>query len=122
VNSTVARFGELEFNAVSGELRRGGAQLRLEPQPARVLALLLERAGEVVTRAELQQRVWGGDTFVDFEHGLNYCIAQIRPPWASLPPSRNSLRRCPGVGIASSPPCSATLIRARPSGRHSRMT
>jgi DNA-binding winged helix-turn-helix (wHTH) protein/TolB-like protein len=78
MNSSAIRFGEFEFDRVSGELRRGGAQVRLEPQPARVLAVLLEHAGNVVTRAELQQRVWGGDTFVDFEHGLNYCIAQIR--------------------------------------------
>ncbi len=71
-------FGEFEFDAVSGEVRRGSACVRLEPQPARVLAVLVERAGDVVTRAELQQRIWGGETFVDFEHGLNYCIAQIR--------------------------------------------
>jgi DNA-binding winged helix-turn-helix (wHTH) protein/TolB-like protein len=78
VNSKAIRFGGFEFDAASGELRRGSEQVRLEPQPARVLAVLLEQAGDVVTRAELQQRVWGGDTFVDFEHGLNYCIAQIR--------------------------------------------
>ncbi len=71
-------FGEFEFDAVSGEVRRGSACVRIEPQPARVLAVLVERAGDVVTRAELQQRIWGGETFVDFEHGLNYCIAQIR--------------------------------------------
>jgi DNA-binding winged helix-turn-helix (wHTH) protein/TolB-like protein len=78
MNASVIRFGEFEFDRVSGELRRGGAQVRLEPQPALVLAVLIEHAGDVVTRADLQQRVWGGDTFVDFEHGLNYCIAQIR--------------------------------------------
>jgi DNA-binding winged helix-turn-helix (wHTH) protein/TolB-like protein len=78
VTSRRINFGEFEFDAASGELRRGAESVRLEPQPARVLALLLERAGDVVTRSELQQQVWGGDTFVDFEHGLNYCIAQIR--------------------------------------------
>ena len=72
------QFGEFEFDPASGELRRGSAVVRLEPQPARVLAHLVERAGQVVTRTELQQAVWGGETFVDFEHGLNYCIAQIR--------------------------------------------
>jgi DNA-binding winged helix-turn-helix (wHTH) protein/TolB-like protein len=77
VSSTVT-FGDFEFDAASGELRRGGENVRLEPQPARVLAVLLEHAGEVVTRVELQQRVWGSETFVDFEHGLNYCIAQVR--------------------------------------------
>src|SRR5262249_43456310 len=67
-----------EFDERAGELRRNGDTKRLEPQPARVLGVLLERAGEVVTRTELQQRVWSGDTFVDFDRGLNYCIAQIR--------------------------------------------
>jgi DNA-binding winged helix-turn-helix (wHTH) protein/TolB-like protein len=76
--SPTVTFGEFEFDAASGELRRGAENVRLEPQPARVLAVLLERAGDVVTRAELQQQVWGSETFVDFEHGLNYCIAQIR--------------------------------------------
>jgi DNA-binding winged helix-turn-helix (wHTH) protein len=71
-------FDDIEFDPLAGELKRDGATTRLEPQPARVLALLVDRAGEVVTREELQQRVWSGDTFVDFERGLNYCIAQIR--------------------------------------------
>jgi DNA-binding winged helix-turn-helix (wHTH) protein/TolB-like protein len=74
----VVRFEDFEFNASAGELRRGEVTTRLEPQPARVLAVLVERAGEVVSRTELQQQVWSGDTFVDFERGLNYCIAQIR--------------------------------------------
>jgi len=72
------RFASFEFDERAGELRRAGTTRRLEPQPARVLAVLVEHAGEVVTRAELQQRVWSGDTFVDFDRGLNYCIAQIR--------------------------------------------
>ena len=76
--SSTVRFGEFEFDSLAGELRRDGATTRLEPQPARVLALLVERAGGVVSREELQQRVWSVDTFVDFERGLNYCIAQIR--------------------------------------------
>ena len=78
MGSKGVRFGDFEFDAASGELRHGPEHVRLEPQPARVLAILLERAGDVVARAELQQRVWGDETFVDFEHGLNYCIAQIR--------------------------------------------
>jgi DNA-binding winged helix-turn-helix (wHTH) protein/TolB-like protein len=78
VNDSTIRFTDFTFDPATGELRRNGTTTRLEPQPARVLAVLAERAGEIVTRAELQQRVWSGDTFVDFEHGLNYCIAQIR--------------------------------------------
>ncbi len=73
------RFDRFEFRPLSGELRReDGVLVRLEPQPARVLALLVERAGELVTREELQREVWPDGTFVDFDRGLNYCIAKIR--------------------------------------------
>jgi DNA-binding winged helix-turn-helix (wHTH) protein/TolB-like protein len=74
----IVRFGVFEFDAAAGELRSGDARIRLEPQPARVLALLVARAGDVVTRNELRDHVWQADTFVDFERGLNYCVAQIR--------------------------------------------
>ena len=72
------RFGEYAIELRSGELRRNGAVLKLQPQPAKVLAILVSRAGEVVTRQELADQVWGSETYVDFEHGLNYAIRQIR--------------------------------------------
>ncbi|MGD0892255.1 MAG: winged helix-turn-helix domain-containing protein [Terracidiphilus sp.] len=72
------RFGLFVFDTSSGELKREGAPIRLQAQPARVLSHLLSRAGEVVTREELHQAIWGEETFVDFERGLNVCIAQIR--------------------------------------------
>ena len=75
---TRVRFGVFEFDADTSELRRDGVSVRLQPQPARVLALLLARAGELVTRDELRQKVWGDETFVDFERGLNFAVAQIR--------------------------------------------
>jgi len=59
-------------------LRKGGVEVKLRPQPSRVLAVLAARAGQLVTREELRQQVWGTDTFVDFERGLNSCIKQIR--------------------------------------------
>lgn len=62
----------------SGELRKNGVKLRLQGQPFQVLALLLERAGSVVTREELQQRLWPSDTFVDFDHSLNTAINKVR--------------------------------------------
>ncbi len=71
-------FGVFEFDAVSLELRRSGRLVALEPQPARVLGLLLVRAGEVVTRDELTAHVWGDETHVDFNRGLAYCIGSIR--------------------------------------------
>jgi DNA-binding winged helix-turn-helix (wHTH) protein/TolB-like protein len=72
------RFGLFELNAATRELRREGVIARLQAQPAQVLACLVERAGEVVSREELHRTIWGGDTFVDFDRGLNFCISQIR--------------------------------------------
>jgi len=61
----IARFGVFELDLAAGELRKSGAKLRLQEQPFQVLALLLERAGDVVTREELRQKLWPADTFVD---------------------------------------------------------
>src|ERR1700736_5733507 len=72
------RFGVFELDPRTGELRKHGLRVRLQEQPFRVLEMLLEHAGEVVTRGELQKRLWPGDTFVDFEHGLNKAINKIR--------------------------------------------
>jgi len=77
-NSRVARFGVFELDLSAGELRKSGVRLRLQGQPFLVLALLLERAGEVVTREELRQKLWPSDTFVDFDHSLNTAINKVR--------------------------------------------
>lgn len=82
-------LGEFRFEPESGELRRDGELRRLEPQPAKVLALLALRAGEVVSHEELAAHVWGAETHVDFERGLRYCVAQIR---AALGDSAQSSR------------------------------
>src|SRR6185295_16983810 len=74
--SPVMRFGAFELH--SGELRHQGDLVKLAPQPLKVLDLLVSRHGEVVTRQEIRDHVWAGDTFVDFEQGLNFCIRQIR--------------------------------------------
>jgi TolB-like protein/DNA-binding winged helix-turn-helix (wHTH) protein len=72
------RFGVFDLDPESGELRKAGVPLRLQPQPARVLALLAAHAGEVITREQLRGELWGEETYVDFEQGLNQCISQIR--------------------------------------------
>jgi DNA-binding winged helix-turn-helix (wHTH) protein/TolB-like protein len=76
--TSLIRFDRFSFRPSDGELRRDGSVVKLQPQPARVLAMLLERPGETVTRDELRQRIWGSETFVDFERGLNFCVSQIR--------------------------------------------
>src|SRR5262245_65609786 len=73
-----ATFGNFTFDTTARELRRNGDIVKLQSQPAHVLAVLIEHAGEVVTRDALRQAIWGGDTFVDFDKGLNFAIAQVR--------------------------------------------
>jgi TolB-like protein/DNA-binding winged helix-turn-helix (wHTH) protein len=72
------RFGIYELDLKNGELRKAGQRLKLQPQPFKVLTILAVRAGETVTREEIQRQVWGEELFVDFERGLNVCIQQIR--------------------------------------------
>jgi DNA-binding winged helix-turn-helix (wHTH) protein/tetratricopeptide (TPR) repeat protein len=74
----VLRFAAFELNSGTGELRQGGDLIKLAPQPFKVLEMLALRGGEVLTRAAIREQVWGGETFVDFDQGLNFCIRQIR--------------------------------------------
>jgi len=74
----VVRFGAYEADLVSGELHKGGIRIRLQEKPFQVLVLLLERAGQMVTREQLRDRLWPSDTFVDFDHGLNTAVNKLR--------------------------------------------
>jgi len=71
-------FGPFEVDLSSGELRREGLKVKLQDQPLRLLVLLLESAGEVVTREELRSKLWPADTFVDFDHSLNTAVRKLR--------------------------------------------
>src|ERR1700722_18247265 len=75
---SIIRFGEFELDEQTLELRKNGALIRLQQQPARVFAFLLNHRGSLVTREQIRLAIWGEDTFVDFEQGLNFCIRQIR--------------------------------------------
>ena len=77
-SSRIVRFSVFELDLAAGELRKNGAKLRLQEQPFQVLALLLERAGDVVTREEMRQKLWPADTFVDFDHSLNTAVNKLR--------------------------------------------
>jgi TolB-like protein/DNA-binding winged helix-turn-helix (wHTH) protein/Tfp pilus assembly protein PilF len=77
-SATVLRFGPIEVDLRAAELRRQGRKVKLQEQPLQVLAMLLERPGDVVTREELRQKLWPADTFVDFDHGLNSAVARLR--------------------------------------------
>ncbi len=76
--SKVTGFGVYEFNVVTRELRKHGMRVRLEGQPLIILEMLLERPGELVTREELRNKLWPGETFVDFEHSLNAGVKRLR--------------------------------------------
>ncbi len=90
------RFGVFEVDLRSGELRKNGLRIRLQDQPFQVLAMLLERAGEIVTREEFRKSVWSEDTFVDFDHSLGTAINKIREAlgdWADNPRYVETLHR-----------------------------
>jgi Tol biopolymer transport system component/DNA-binding winged helix-turn-helix (wHTH) protein len=74
----VVRFGLYELDFGSQELRKSGVKIKIQDQPFQILALLLERPGQIVTREEIQKRLWAGDTFVDFDLGLNSAVKKLR--------------------------------------------
>ncbi len=76
--SHVVHFGVFEVDLRSRELRKHGLKVKIQEQPFRVLAMLLEQPGEVVAREELRKKLWPAETFVDFEHGLNAAINKLR--------------------------------------------
>jgi len=78
LETAVLRVGSFEIDVTAGELRRAGRLIKLQPQPFRLLALLASRPGELVTREEIRERLWGEETFVDFEQGENHCIRLVR--------------------------------------------
>jgi TolB-like protein/DNA-binding winged helix-turn-helix (wHTH) protein/Tfp pilus assembly protein PilF len=77
-SSRIMRFGTFEADLKSCELRKHGLRLKLSEQPFQVLAILLEKPGEMITREELRTRLWPRDTFVDFDHGLNNAVMRLR--------------------------------------------
>ena len=74
----IYRFGRFELDTRSEELRRGACRIRLQEQPKRILVLLLEHAGDLVTREQLHHALWPADTFVDFDLGLNAAMRKLR--------------------------------------------
>jgi DNA-binding winged helix-turn-helix (wHTH) protein len=70
--------GDFEVDLRCGELRRNGDKIKLQERPFQVLTALIERPGEVVTRQEMQQKLWPTDTFVDFEHSINTAVKKLR--------------------------------------------
>jgi DNA-binding winged helix-turn-helix (wHTH) protein len=74
----ILRFGVFELDTEAEQLRKNGLTIRLQPQPYKLLALLAGQAGRVVTREEIRAALWKGDTFVDFDQGVNFAVKQVR--------------------------------------------
>jgi eukaryotic-like serine/threonine-protein kinase len=135
------RFGDYRLDASALELRKHGIRVRLRQQAARVLVLLARQPGQVVSREELQRELWGADTFVDFERGLNNCVKQIRealnddanhPKYVETIPRRGyrflptveilngQNGRSPAMAAPTPPPAAPTLLPAEPSAVEAR--
>jgi DNA-binding winged helix-turn-helix (wHTH) protein len=110
------RFGLFEFSTATRELRREGVLIRLQSQPAQVLACLIERACQVVSREELRKILCGGETFVDFDGGLNFCISQIRSALRDESMQPTYIRTIPKHGYQFIAPVERVSERA-PGGR-----
>ena len=97
---TLVHFEDFELDLRTGELRRKGVVVKLPPQPSKVLMLLVSRAGQIVTRQEIAAQVWGSQTFVDFEQGLNFAIRQIRTALADDADHPRYLETFPKQGLS----------------------
>ena len=124
-NSQVVRFGTYEVDLRLAELRKNGIRVKLTGQPFQILVILLERPGDLVTREQLQQRLWPSDTFVDFDRGLNAAISRVRealgdsaenPRFVETLPRRGYRFIAPLVN-SNSRPATATLPAAASSVR-----
>ena len=104
----VYRFGVFEFDGDAKELRKNARAVALEPQPAKALALLLSRGGDVVSREELRDAVWGKDTHVDFDRGLAYCVSQVRTALGDSGDNPRFVQTIPKQGFKFIAPVSTT--------------
>jgi len=111
-NGSLLRFGVFDLDPQTCVLRKHGRPLKLQPQPAKVLALLVARPNELITREELREQIWGNGSYGDFEHALNVCISQLRevldddadsPRWIETVPRRGYRFLAPVEGIGRVP-------------------
>ena len=124
VQPATRRFGEFEFDARAGELRKGTLRIRIGGQPAEILNLLLEHAGEVVLREEVRAKLWPAETFVEFEHSLNAAVNKLREALGESAGKPRYIETVPRRGYrfigqlqASSPPAVELIQPAEASPR-----
>jgi DNA-binding winged helix-turn-helix (wHTH) protein len=105
----IFRFGPFEAKTCAQELSKNGTTVRLRGQPFSILELLLSRAGEVVTREEIRQKLWPADTFVDFEHGLNTSMKKLRQALCDSATGPRYIETIPRLGYRFIAPVEATV-------------
>jgi DNA-binding winged helix-turn-helix (wHTH) protein/tetratricopeptide (TPR) repeat protein len=110
--ATILRFDVFELDSAAGELRRQGDRVKLPPQPFRVLELLVRGGGEVLTRADIRERIWS-DSFVDFEQGLNFCIRQIREALGDTADAPRFIETLPRRGYRFLIPVEKTAVETK---------
>jgi TolB-like protein/DNA-binding winged helix-turn-helix (wHTH) protein/Tfp pilus assembly protein PilF len=108
----ILRFGPFALDPASLQLTKEGRRVRLPPQPAKVLAVLARRPGEVVTREELRQTIWASGTFVDFDQGLAFCVKRIREALGDSADRPRYLETIPKQGYRFIAPVAADPPRA----------
>src|ERR1035438_2730253 len=110
----VFRFGTFEVHEATGDLRKEGIRIKLHPQPFQALVMLLERPSELVTREEMRQRLWGDDTIVDFDHGLNTAVNKLREALGDAAAKPRHVETVPGRGYRFIAPVTLAAPEARP--------
>src|ERR1700690_2593361 len=113
--SQIVRFGVFEADLERRELRKSGVRFKLHDQPFEILTLLLERAGEVVTREEIRQRLWPGNTFVEFDNGLNVAVKKLRTALSDDADNPRFIETVPRCGYRFIAPVSVTSSIVAPS-------
>ena len=89
------RFGDFELDPRAGELHKNGQSTVLQEQQLKILLMLIEREGEIVTREEIKKKLWPNDTVVEFDHSINNTIRNLRRLWTIRPTTPNTSRPCP---------------------------
>jgi TolB-like protein/DNA-binding winged helix-turn-helix (wHTH) protein len=117
--STRYYFGLFELDPRTGELWKSGRPVKLPPQPTKLLVFLASRRGELVTREEIKESLWGADTFVDFEQGVNFCIKKIRSALRDNPDQPEFIQTLPRRGYRF---IASVQSQARNQGRKEEIT
>src|ERR1700731_1144707 len=113
-SSSVVRFGTYEVSLYSGEVRKAGLRIRVQQQPMKLLEILLERPGEVVTREELRSRVWSDESFGDFDQALNIAIGKLRSALGDSAENPRFIETLPKRGYRFIADVSVVAADARP--------